>query len=233
MEGKTVATRLAMRGPIVLFERAKQILQTEGFLSLGKRGFAFGASHLFEYQTYYLWGNVVEDVRNSNEADFMPETDNFTLKIISTNQEADELEDGGLEFRSQVDNARERLDSGAVAFCIFIGWELANISWVAMTQQAMDSLNERPFKVDFSNNESWSGGVWTNPKYRRMGLSLYSNFKRLEFQFGNGMVIDLGSIAKGNIIAQKAHAVFSPRAYVEGRCLKMLWWKFWKERQLT
>ena len=233
MEGKTVTTRLVMRGPIVLFERAKQILQTEGLLSLVKRGFAFGVSHLFEYQTYYLWGNVIEDVRNSNEADFMPEIDNFTLKIISTNQEADELEAGGLEFRSQVKHARERLDSGAVAFCIFIGRELANISWVAMAQRAKDSLNERPFKVDFSNNESWSGGIWSSPKYRRKGLQVYNNLKRFEYLLDKEVVVDLGAIRKGNISSQKANTEFGGKIYAEGRHLKILWWKSWKERPLS
>jgi len=233
VEGEAAEPRLAMRGPTALFERAKQILQTEGFLSLGKRGFAFGVSHLFEYQTYYLWGNVIEYVRNSNDADFMPKTDDFSLKIVSTNQEADELEAGGLEFRSQVNNARERLDSGAVAFCIFIGRELANISWVAMAQRAKDSLNQPPFKVDFSNNESWSGGSWSSPKYRRKGLQVYNNLKRFEYLLDKEVVVDLGAIEKGNISSQKANTEFGGKIYAEGRHLKILWWKFWKESQLT
>jgi hypothetical protein len=84
----------------------------------------------------------------------MPKIDDFALKIVSTNEEADELEAQGLEFRSQVLNARKRLDKGAIAFCIFVGKELANVSWVAMTLEAKNSLGQPPFRVDFSNNEA-------------------------------------------------------------------------------
>lgn len=222
-----------MRRLTVLLKRAKQILQTEGFVSLVRRGFALLAYCLFEHRSYWLWGNDVEDVRSSNEADFMPKIDNFTLKIISTNQEADELEAGGLEFRSHVPNGRERLDSGAVAFCIFTGRELANISWVAMTQQAMDSLNKPTFKVDFSNNESWSGGSWSSPKYRRKGLQVYNNLKRFEYLLDKAVVVDWGALEKGNIGAQKANTEFGGKIYAEGRHLRILWWKSWRERALT
>jgi hypothetical protein len=221
-----------MRRLTVLLRRLKQILQTEGFLSLVKGAFAFGARHLFEYKTYYLWGNVIEDVRNSNEADFTPTIGDFTFKIVTTNQEADELEGDGLEFRSHINNARERLDNGAVAFCIFIEQELANISWVAMTQKAKDSLNNPPFKVDFSNNEAWSGGAWTNPKYRRKGLQLYNNLMRFKYLLEKEVVVDLGAIERGNVSSQKASTEFGGGIYAEGRHLKILWWKFWKERAL-
>ncbi|MGB2798801.1 MAG: hypothetical protein WBC82_02995 [Dehalococcoidia bacterium] len=217
---------------MTLFSRAKQIYQTEGGIALFRRACTFVAYSLFEYRTYYLWGNDVEDVRSSNEADFMPKVDNFTLKIISTNQEADELEAGGLEFRSHVPNGRERLDKGAVAFCIFIGRELANIVWVAMTQQAKDSLNQPPFKVDFSNNESLSAGSWSSPKYRRKGLQVYNNLKRFEYLLDKAVVVDWGALEKGNIGAQKANTEFGGKIYAEGRHLRILWWKSWKETPL-
>ena len=214
------------------FDRAKQIYRNEGLVSLLRRGFRFLVYCVFEHRTYYLWGNDVEDVRSSNEADFMPKVDNFTLKIISTNQEADELEAGGLEFRSHVPNGRERLDKGAVAFCIFIGRELANIVWVAMTQQAKDSLNQPPFKVDFSNNESLSAGSWSSPKYRRKGLQVYNNLKRFEYLLDKAVVVDWGALEKGNIGAQKANTEFGGKIYAEGRHLRILWWKSWKETPL-
>lgn len=217
-----------------LSARAKQIHESEGWASLVRRGFAFVSRQLCEYRTYYLSEYDLANIRNLNAADFMPKIDDFTLKVVTTNQEADELEGAGLEFRSycQNFNARKALEKGAIVFCIFIAQELAAMGWVALTQQAMDSLNERPIKIDFSNKDAFTGGIWTNPKYRRVGLSLYSNFKRLEFQFDRGIMIDLGSIAKGNIVSQKAHALFSPRVYVEGRYLKILWLKSWRERPL-
>ncbi|MCK4723816.1 MAG: hypothetical protein KAT75_10945, partial [Dehalococcoidia bacterium] len=110
-----------------LFKRAKRIYKTEGIAVLVRRAFSFVFGRFFFYRAYYLYEQPIEDIGKLNDADFMPKINDFTLKIISTNQEADELEADGLEFRSQVGNARERLDSGAVAFCIFVGRELANI----------------------------------------------------------------------------------------------------------
>lgn len=34
------------------------------------------------------------------ESDYIPKIDNFTLKIVSSNEEADKLEAEGFEFRS-------------------------------------------------------------------------------------------------------------------------------------
>lgn len=202
-------------------------------MPLLRRGLEFVVGRFFQYQACYLREFATEDIRKFNEADFRPKIDNFTLRIISTNQEAAELEAEGLEFRSHVINARQRLDKGAIAFCIFSGRELANMAWLAMTQKAKDSLCEAPFKVDFSNNEGWSGGLWTNPKYRRRGLAEYGTFKRLEFGLGTGIVTNRAAVAKGNIASQRATATFSPKIYAEGRYLKILWWKSCKEKPLT
>lgn len=112
---------------------------------------------LFRYDRYYLYEYVTRNVENLNEADFMPRIDNFTFKVISTNQEADELEAAGLEFRSLFADARERLDKGAIAFCTFVGREFANIGWAAMSEEASESIKEPPMKVDFAHNEACMG----------------------------------------------------------------------------
>ena len=103
-----------------LLRRGKRIFQDEGLISLVRRGFPFLAGQFFRFETYYLYEYAMEDIRKLNEADFMPKIHDFTFKMVSTNQEADELEANGLEFRSYVINARERLDKGAIAFCVFI-----------------------------------------------------------------------------------------------------------------
>ena len=216
-----------------LFSRAKQIYETEGIVALLRRAFSFVIGHSFQYQTYYILERTLENVRKLNEADFMPKIDHFDLKIVSTNQEADELEADGLEFRSHVPHGRERLDKGAVAFCIFVGRELASIGWVAMTQKAKDSLNEPPYKVDFLNNEACVTAVWTNPEYRRMGLREYGAFKRHRFMLDHGVITRRIVIAKRNIAFHTGSAKAGSRAYAEGRYLRILWWKSWRERPLS
>jgi len=218
----------------LLLRRAKLILQTEGFLPLAKRGFPFVARHFFRYGTYDLYEIAIEDwLKHWNEADFLPTVEDFTLRIITTNQEADELEAEGLEFRSHVINARERLDKGAIAFCIFVGQELASIGWAATTEEARATLGERPIKVNFANNEYVAAGWWTNPKFRGKGLGSHVGFKRSQFLGERGMVVQRAVIAKGNIVALRAFAKRAPKMYAEARYLKILWWKFWKEKPLT
>ena len=233
MEGEAAEPRLVMHRLTILFGRANQIYHTEGLMSLVRQGFAFLMNHIFEYRTYYLKAYRFENVKHMNENAFIPKTDNVTIEIVASNEEADELEAEGLEFRSHITNARERLDSGAIAFCIFIGQELANIGWVAMTQQAKDSLNGPPLKVDFSNNEGYLGGTWTNPKYRRLGLHTYVIFKRLEFMLDKGLLTSRSAIAKTNTASLTRIRRLGVWPYGEGRYLRLLWWKSWKEKPVS
>ncbi len=154
-----------------LFSRAKQVIQNEGWFAFVRQGFAFVVGNVFRYETYYLLERSTASIAGLNEADFMPKISDFALKIISSNQEVDELTAEGFEFRPWYHGYRKRLDAGAIAFCVFVGRELASIVWVATTQQAMGSLGEPPYEVDFEAAESASGGAWTNPKYRRLGSS--------------------------------------------------------------
>ncbi len=133
---------------------AKRIFQTEGLPPLLTRGFAFLTGYFFQYGTYYLYEiDISKVLKQNNKPDFLPDIPNLTLKVVSTNEQADELDREGFEFRSQFINARKRLDRGAIAFCIFIERELANIGWITLTKQAKDSLIELPFKVDFQTRK--------------------------------------------------------------------------------
>jgi hypothetical protein len=214
------------------FRRGKDILQTGGLTALVKRGLLFMMRLFFEYETYYLSESYIADAQNANKADFMPRIDNFTWKVIHTNLEADALEAGGLEFRSQFPTARGRLDKGATAFCIFVGKELGSISWVAMNEQAQASLSEPPYRVDFSNNEACTGAFWTNPKFRRMNLGGYASFKRRQYLLERGILTTRGAFAKWNTIAPKAFR-FTQNIYAEARYFRFLWWQSWKEKPLT
>jgi len=216
--------------------RAKLILKTEGVIPLIRRGIPFLVRFVLvrfvRYRTCYLYEYATENVCKLNEADFMPKVNSFTLKIVSTNDEADELEKGGLEFRSHTVNARERLDNGVVAFCVFILNELASINWVAMTPEAKVSLLNPPYCVDFSKGEVCHSGVWTHPRYRRMGLASYVHYKVFQFLNNSGKLIDRCVIGVANTMAQSQYAKLRPNLYAEGHYLKILWWKWWKEKQL-
>jgi hypothetical protein len=186
---------------------------------------------LFRSLTYDLFEYALESVDSLNEADFMPEIDEFTLKMVSSNEEADEIEALGFEFRSRSPRYRERLDKGAVASCIFVGRELTYIGWVGLTNEAKESMGDPPYryKVDFANGEACAGSIWTNSKYRGMGLAAYGYFKRLQYLREKGRIVARGATVKDNVATHRMLARFGPRIYAEGRLLRVLWWQFWKE----
>jgi len=210
----------------VLFSRAKDIFQTEGLRPLLSRGFA---RYFFQYRTFYLYKRSVIE---RNEADFLPRIQNFTVKIVSTNQQADELAADSIDFRSRFVNARRCLDKGAIAFCIFVDRELAHLAWVAMSEEAKNTFDYLPYHVEFSNKEACTGGAVTIPKYRGKGLLTYSHVKRDNFLSERGIITVRNAVATNNIATQKVQVRDGPSICAKARYLKILWWKFWKETPL-
>jgi hypothetical protein len=187
----------------------------------------------FWYETYYLYEGSIASMEESNEADFMPNVNQFALNVISSNQEFDRLSAEGFDFRLWHPVYRRRLDAGAIAFSVFVGQELAHMAWAATTQRAMDSLDGPPFKVDFEAAEAASGGVWTHPKYRRLGFHAYTRLKLLQFLKGNGIAINRSVSSKQNIAAILTVDKFPLGLKIrEARYLRILWWKSWKEKPL-
>jgi len=214
---------------MALLLRAKEILQTEGLLPLLRRGFIFLAGYLFRYDNYYLYEHTIKE---RNEAGFLPKMQGFTLKIVATKQQADELA-GSFKLDSHLLAAGRKLDKGAVAFCVFIDGELAHIAWLAMSQAAKDSFDSSPYRVDFAAEQACTGGTWTNPKYRGGGLMVYGYFKRFEFLRERGVKTSRNGVEVGNIVSQKAHARFGPKVYAKARYLKIFGWKSWKETPIN
>jgi hypothetical protein len=204
-------------------------LQVEGLLSLLTSGTAYLVGQFFKYETYYLYEHTLAE---RNEADFMPKIQDFTFKIVSTKQQADELA-AGLNFDSHLITARRRLDKGAIAFCVCVDRELAHIGWVALSKEAKNAIDSLPYHIDFSNKQAWTGATWTNPKYREKGLMAYGYFKRFQFLKERGIKSSRNAVDVGNIVSQKVHAKFSPKVYAKARYLKILSWKSWKETPLT
>jgi len=199
-------------------------------MALLRRGLASAVGAFFFLRTYYVYSECIEDLAEDDEAHSQPRIEGVTFHIVSDNEKADELEAKGFDFRSQVPNARRSLEKGATAFCFFVGQELASIAWHAPNRHAQRSLGEPPYPVDFEKGEICSGGLWTNPKYRRKGLRKYSRLKRLDFLHDSGIKARRGVIATQNVAALKGRADFAPSAFAEGRHLRILWWKSWKER---
>jgi len=215
-----------------LLTAARFVLETQGAEALLRRGFAFVFSQLFERRVYYLYADPLEDLRNLNEADFLPKVDSFDFRIVHSNEQADELEKCGLEFRSRVLNAAHKLDGGAIALLIFVEKKPVHANWLALDERAQRALGEPPYKVDYLNHEACSTGLWTHPRYRQRGLRRYARFRMLQFLHDRGIHTKRAAIEKRNVIAQQGRREYPHGPYAEGRHLKVLWWKSWKETLL-
>ena len=135
------------------------------------------------------------------------------MEIITSNQQAGELVARGFDdFRRSFINARQGLDKGAIAFCVFIGRELAHIGWVALNEEAKNTFDDLPYHVDFSNREACTGGTVTIPKYEGNGLMTYGYFKRFQFLNERGIARSRNVVATSNLVSQKVHAKFGPKS---------------------
>jgi hypothetical protein len=208
-----------------LLIKAKCILQIDELISLFRRV----AGHFLRYGIVYVYEHKMIE---RNEADFVPELKSFAFHIVSTQKEADELIAHGFNFGPYYSHARKRLDKGAIAFCFFVGQELAHVGWVAITQEAKDSFDSLPYHVDFSNRQACTGGTLTIPQYERKGLMTYGYYKRFEFFREKGILTSRNAVHAKNIASRKVHAKFCPRIVARARYVKILCWTYWKECQI-
>jgi RimJ/RimL family protein N-acetyltransferase len=167
-----------------------------------------------------------------DEADFMPGIDGFIFRIVPSNEEADRLEAEGLEFRSWHPKYRERLEKGAVAACVFVGRDLAYVGWAGLSNEAMRSMGEPPyrFRVDFAGGEACTGSIWTNPAYRGMGLAAYGYFKRLQFLRRAGKETAKSATASDNVATHRMLARFGARLCGKGCLTRFLCLEWWREK---
>ena len=130
---------------------------------------------------------------------------------------------------NRIADGRQRLESGAVACCVFCGNGLASIGWVALTEEAHRSLFQPGYKVNFEVGQASTGGGWTDPWYRRKRLAVYNYCKRLEYIWSHGKTSVRTAVRTDNKASLKLHANFSPIIKVRGRDLKILWHRSWTE----
>jgi hypothetical protein len=214
--------------------RARYILRNEGIISLLRRIFLYLSSHIFCYKEYYVGQYFTREL---NEADFLPKVRDFTFKLITSNEMADDwAKQTGFDFREHILHARQRLDAGAIAFCIFIQNELAHIGWVGLNQKAKDSINSQPFQVNFAQHQGFSGGGGTVPKYRGKGLHSYVWFHQNNYMKQQGITILMGISATDNVainkLQNKLQSRFPSKICAKARYIKFLWWRYWKETTL-
>ena len=208
------------------FTRAKEIYQKEGLVTLLKRIYASVMS--YENNRFYIYEEIL---KHGDEADFTPRINNFMHRTIETTQQLDELLNEGFDLSLlDIKQVRYRLEKGAILALIFVGCEIGWQGWVAMTEEAKDTFNHWPYKVDFANNEACRGGAWTNPKYRRQGLLLYGRYIRQEYLLSKGIRKTRGIIMTTNTAAVNSQSKsVDRRIYATARYIRIFGLQFWKE----
>jgi hypothetical protein len=174
-----------------------------------------------------------------NENDLLPQVPDFSFKIISNIEEAEELERRGFDLIKQASRLRYRLKNGAIAFCLFHGTKLMHIGWVGMNARAKESITDAPYKVDFSRMACIEVAT-TMPEYKGKNVSkyfqaykgflIYSYFKRVQYLTTKGIYIARYSILESNKAIQWAAERYDTRVISKIRHIRILGFKFWKER---
>jgi len=193
-----------------------------------KRRLRLIIASVFQGNKYYLLEHIIKE---GNEADFEPALEDFTLKIITTSKQFEELVKSGFDFKEENINFNftGSLDTGAIAFCIFTKHKLAHVGWIAMTEKAKNTFEDLPYHIDFSNGQACTGGTVTVPKYRGKGLMNYSYLKRFQFLKEKGVTCSRSAVNTRTIAAHKVHARFDHVIYGQLRHLKILSWESWRE----
>jgi RimJ/RimL family protein N-acetyltransferase len=204
-----------------------------GYVPEGLSGFLERVASLIkehENLAYYLYECRLSQL---NENDFLPKIKDFTLKIVTTENELDQLTAEGYDLSLDSPWTRKGIQKGAVAFFIFVGNELASREIVATNAEAKLAIDDYPYKVDFANREACASGVWTNPKFRKMGLHTYVFFRAYDYLWKQGIRTVRSIVAADNIAAQKAHARFrGMKKYARGRYFKILGFTICKQTGL-
>ncbi|MCJ7523043.1 MAG: GNAT family N-acetyltransferase [Dehalococcoidia bacterium] len=203
------------------------MFKTAGLATLLVLGFDFVRRKFLTFEHCYLYKYTLNE---NIEEDFMPEACDFTFKVVAGNNEADELAAAtGYDFRRRFPVSRKSLDKGAIAFCIFVDREIVHIGWVALSQEAKREIQKLPYKVGFSNGEACTGGMWTSPDYRRMGLARYGYLKRRRFLKERGVTIARNAISVNNVASRRLFAQIGADVYAEIYYLKILCWQFFRQ----
>jgi ribosomal protein S18 acetylase RimI-like enzyme len=186
------------------------------------------------YENFHCWV-YRSNLRERDGKDFAPGTGDFVFQIVTSLSQAEELEDSGYSLVPHRERTRDKLSKGAAAGMIFVGKELASMEWVATDAAAKAGIDIYPCPVDFQHGEAYAGGVWTNQKYRGLGLHSYVYYRIYDFLREQGIKSVVSIVEVNNTAALKAHEKFAPEEKIVARAhyLRLLGRHFWRETAYT
>ena len=217
---------------------AEKIRLNNGLSALVLAGLRFLVKPFYARDLYYLYEkpldlSAIEAKVAKNQSGINIPDLNF--KVVTSNQEAEQLEKEGFVFRSyptdfNLNHTRYTLllDYGMIAFCTFVGKEFAAISWIIPSKKTQGKMKAPPLKVNY-NSEVFVMGIWCHPKYRGQGLHSY-NSNNLNLYLARRGTKKL----RGATVYKKTiQAMVEARGSIQcGQAFytKILVWRFWEER---
>jgi hypothetical protein len=211
-----------------MVSRVKTILSQEGWYTLLKRGFSLIGNSIFRYGNYLVYEfNYGGESQLTNKTPLI----DCSLKIITNLSEYDELVRQGYSFGMRL--FRSRLERGAIAFCVFVDNILASEYWIATNAKAKKAIDPIPYKIEFTKGECCSGVRFTDPKYRRYGLSEYLYMARVRYLKEHNYPISKATVSSSNEISQQMNAKFSGKITARGRYYHLFGWNYWKEKPVN
>ena len=210
-----------------LISLAKNTLQREGLNTfLGKlaafpRNFISGCM----FKRFFVYKHIIIA---RDEAKYLPRIRDYSFHIIESHAQAEKLAGEGLNVYTGFKQAGRFLDTGAIAFCVFIGRDLAHIGWLALNEDAKSSFEPWPYPVDFPY-QGCTGGTETKKEYEGNGLMTYVYYKRFEYLRQKGIFSVKNIVETSNTASNKVHSKFNPLRK-RGFYLRIgYWWQFWCE----
>jgi len=154
----------------------------------------------------------------------------FEECFVTGNAAADRVAETHCDIRGLVPAARRALDSGAVAFCVYHGRDVAHVGWLATTTAARRAIDRLGYDVRFDRGEAWTGAAFTVPRFRNQGLLTYSCLRRFDYLLESGFLVSRAAVATDNAASHRVTMLFEPHVYAIGRQLRFLRWRRWTER---
>jgi hypothetical protein len=223
-----------MKYGIHLVRRAMELLRHEGPVGCLRGAGRFlrwtlrDVVHSGEYYIYRYPIPVVQSEVNR------PQVEGFEVRIVRSADDLAALRQDGYEHPGgKVRAMPRRLRSGAVAVCGFVSRRLAYVGWVATSAEAKRSFDRLPYRVDFADGEAATGGAWTVPAYRGLGLYRYMFGQELDYLRREGRTVCCNAIGVANRASQRGQAIYGAQVCARVRVRRLAGFTRWDEEPMS
>ncbi len=211
-------------------QRARVLLRREGVTGLARGVVRFlraRSRRIVSRGDYYIYRYPIPLI---DPEVYRPRLENLEVVVLETLAALDGLVSAGYEDpREQVPLAEKRLSAGAVAVCGYVGRTLAYMGWVATAWRAKMSFDRAPYHVAFDAGEGVTGGAWTAPEFRGVGLYRYMFGHGLALLRRKGSIVCRDAIAVRNYASQRGQVVYGAQVCARARSIRVLGWGRWTE----